>query len=703
MARKKLLTAEDLWRVKRPASPALSPDGAQACVSVASYDMDENKATSHLWLLSTFGGAPRELTQCGEKDGAPQWSPDGSKIAFVAKRGDDEPQIYLIAPDGGEAKRLTNIATGVASVKWFPGGKKIAFISWVWPGAKTEKEQAAQFKARKENKVEAIVTDQLLYRYWDHWLADGRVPCVHEVDIATGKVRNLFAGTPYELPIMEVEAKDYDISPDGRFLAFNFNPSPDKRSDRVHRIIEMELRTGKVVTLVPNTRLNLRYPAYSPDGNTIAVLANDVLRAAMDGEKLAVIDVSTSRSGGNTGKSTDVNARGKLTVVSGRWDRILNGPLKWSPCGSSVLFTADDRTRLSLWQWRLGDDEPAIVAPGGTVTEFDVRGDSIVFVRTNMSSPPKVFASDLNGSRTHAVETFNDALMDEFAFGEVRDVTIKGWNNEPVQMWVVYPPNFDAKKKWPLLHSIHGGPHSNWGDNFHFRWNNHAFAAQGYVVVCVNYHGSAGFGQAFLESIVGRLGEKEHADVEAATDYLLKQGYIDADRMVATGGSYGGMMVAWMNGRNGANRGGDRYKAYVCHAGCFDWVSLLAEDVSYYFPHELKATYWDDPAKVAAQNPITAAKHMNTPTLVMHGALDYRVPDNQGMAYYNTLKVRGVPAKLVLFPDENHWILKPQNSRLWYREFFAWIGQYTTKQRGERRGVERGKRATTTRARGKST
>jgi dipeptidyl aminopeptidase/acylaminoacyl peptidase len=669
MAKQKFMTAEDLWRVKRPASPAISPDGSQVCITLTSFNMGANNSAAELWLLSTFGGAPRALAKCGEKDGSPKWSPDGTAIAFIAKRGngkdaDEVSQIYLIAPDGGEARRLTNLATGVSAIKWFPNSKRLAFISWVWPELKTEKEQAARTKSQKDGKVKAIVTEKTQYRYWDHWIADGRVPCVHEVDVATGKVRNLFAKSRYELPMSESDAKDYDISPDGKSIVFNFNPNADKRCDQPHQIAELDIASGKVRVLVPKSPLNHRYPAYAPDGASIALLVNDYRRAITDNEKLAQID----------------RASGKLTMLSHRWDRVVNAPLKWAPDSQSIYFTADDRSRLSVWQLTLGDDEPAIVAPGGTVTDFDVRAESLAFIRNNMSSPPTVFAAEIDGAGARPIESFNDALMGEFKLGDVREVTIKGWNNEPVQMWVVYPPNFDAKKKWPLLHSIHGGPHANWGDNFHFRWNNQVFAAQGYVVACVNYHGSLGFGQMFLESIMGNLGEREHADVEAGTDYMLKQGYIDKNRLAATGGSYGGKMVAWMNGRNGAKRGGDRYQAYVCHAGCFDWVSMYAEDVGYYFPYEMKATYWSDPEKVAAQNPLTFAKHMKTPTLVVHGSLDYRVPDTQGMLYYNTLKALNVPARLVLFPDENHWILKPQNSRLWYREFFQWLDKYVGKR-----------------------
>jgi dipeptidyl aminopeptidase/acylaminoacyl peptidase len=288
-----------------------------------------------------------------------------------------------------------------------------------------------------------------------------------------------------------------------------------------------------------------------------------------------------------------------------------------------------------------------------------------------MSTPPQVFWTAPE-EEVRRIDRFNDGLMERFRLGAVREFRIPGFGGEEIQMWAVYPPDFDPRRKWPLLHNIHGGPHSTWGDNFHFRWNNHVFAAQGYVVLCVNYHGSSSFGQAFKASIEHEFGKRELFDVEAGTDFMLKQGYIDRERLVAAGGSYGGYMVAWMNAHT------DRYKAYVCHAGCFDWVAMFSDDAYYWHPKELGAFYWDDMKRVESQNPRALVKKMETPTLVIHGMLDYRVPDSQGLAYYNTLKAKGVPSRLVFFPDENHWILKPQNSRLWYREFFAWLARFVS-------------------------
>jgi dipeptidyl aminopeptidase/acylaminoacyl peptidase len=670
----KRITAEDLWRIQRPMSPTLSPDGSQVCVAVTKYDMEENTGSTHLWLLSTFGGEARELTQCGDKDGQPQWSPDGASIAFVAKRGegknaDEESQLYVIAPDGGEARRVSNVATGVSHIKWFADSSKIAFISWVWPELKTGKAQANRLKETKDDKVKAHVVEHTSFRHWDHWLSDGRVPHVHVVDIKTGKCRDLFAGSKHALHTADTGRNDFDISPDGKHIAFCFNPNEDARGDQEHHIGELDIKTGKIRHLTAASPFSHGAPVYSPDGASLALLVQNMRRSMDDDLKIALLDRKS----------------GKVAVKSA-WDRNINAPLKWADGGKNIYFTADEHGRLNLWRLATRAKKPTLVVQGGTVTDFDVRADKCVFVRNNMSAAPKVFACDADGKNEAAIENFNDKLMAKFKLGEVREFTFKGWNNEPVQMWAVYPPDFDAKKKWPMVHNIHGGPHSNWGDNFHPRWNNQVFAAQGYVVVCVNYHGSLGWGNKFLESNTGNFGSKEHADVEAASDFMLQQGYIDANRLAASGGSYGGKMVAWMNGRNGARKGGDRYKAYVCHAGCFDWVSMYAGDAGYWFNHSLLTTYWDDPKKFAAQNPITFAKHMKTPTLVIHGALDYRVPDAQGLAYYNTLKALKVPSRLVFFPDENHWVLKPQNSRLWYREYFAWLEKYVGKRAVKRVG-----------------
>ncbi len=659
MAQKKI-TVEDLWKLDRPAQPALSPDGAQACVSVASFDMEENKARASLWLLSCFGGEPRRLTSAGEKDGEPRWSPDGRWIAFVAKRPeadggkeDDEPQVYLIAPDGGEARRVTDIPTGAFGVKWFPDSRRVAFLSWVWPDVKDLAKLEKRHKEFRERKVKAHVVEHSAYRYWDHWLSDGRVLHVFSVALDGGKLRDHFAGTRYEIVKADPSAHSYDISPDGREIAFAFDADEDKRFDHDHEIVVLDIAKKRFRSVTGASKLNHESPRYSPDGRWLAVLTQDQRKSPIAPHRLTLIDL----------------ANGRLEVVKSGWDRSVHAPLAWTADSSAVLFAAEDDARQHLFRWEIGKREPEVLVRGGTVTDFDAASESVVFIRHDMSTPPAVFSRGAGGEERR-IDGLNHGVMERMRLGEVREFRIEGFGGDEVQMWVIYPPGFDPKKKWPLLHNIHGGPHSIWGDNFHFRWNNHAFAAQGYVVACVNYHGSSSFGQKFKASIDGEFGKREMFDVEAGTDFMLEQGYIDRHRLVAAGGSYGGYLVAWMNGHT------DRYKAYVCHAGCFDWVAMFSDDAWYWHPKELGAWYWDDMEKVESQNPRARVKSMKTPTLVTHGMLDYRVPDAQGLAYYNTLKAKGVPTRMLFFPDENHWILKPQNSRLWYREFFAWLERF---------------------------
>jgi dipeptidyl aminopeptidase/acylaminoacyl peptidase len=657
--KKKPLTVDDLWRIERAGGVSLAPDGAQAVCSVASFSMEENKGQSSLWLLSTFGGGPRRLTHCGEKDGQAAWSPTGERIAFVARREqqghkDETPQLYLIAPDGGEARRASDFAPGVEAFKWFPDGKRIAFVAWVWPELRGSKAQAKRFKQFKERKETGYATSEAQYRYWDHHVPMGRVAHLHVLDLASGRVTDLFEGTGHELSRAEPDANTFDIAPDGRHLVFAHDPQPEKRLDHCKALVELTLRSGHFETIAIDRAWDFEAPRYSPDGTRIAFTASHQGKKHTMPAWLAVLERG-----------------GRHRVLSTEWDHAVHAPLRWADDGQSVYFTAEERARNHLWRFDLRTRAATRVAAGGWVQFFDIAGDVIVTVADAMDHPARVHAQR-DGEAPRRLERFNDGLFDGLRLGTHEDVTVSGAQGEPVQMWVVYPPGFDPRKKYPVLHSIHGGPHAAAGDTFHYRWNGHVFAAQGYVVAAVNYHGSSGFGHAFLDSITHRWGELELQDVEAGTDWLLNKPWADRGRVFATGGSYGGYMVAWMN----AHSKPGRYRAYVCHAGCFDWVSMFAEDVYAWFPKELGASYWDDMAKVHAQSPHAFAGRMKTPTLVVHGALDYRVPDAQGLAYYNTLKARGVDARLLWFPDENHWVLKPRNSKLWYTEYFGWLERH---------------------------
>ena len=674
MSKKKNITIEELWQVERLGAPSLAPDGAQAVASLTRYSMEDNKGSSSLWLLSTLGGAARRLTSAGEKDGTPRWSPRGDLIAFTAKREqegskDAEAQLYLIAPDGGEARRAAEVATGVEAFRWAPDGKRLVFISWVWPDLKGGKAQAKQLKEFKDRKESGYVTSEAQYRYWDRNLPMGRVAHLHLLELGKdgqpGKVRDLFEGTGYELSRSDPDANHFDISPDGKRLVFAYDPAAEKRVDGRCALAEMELKTGKIKPIVLDPEFDLGTPRYSPDGDRIAFTASHQSIKHTMPSQLAVWE-------------RDENS---WDIVSHEWDHEVHAPLQWEEDGQAVLFPAEQKGRTHLWRFDLPDRRAERVFEGGWVGGFVKAAGTLVTLADSALHPARLHAH-LPGEPARRIENFNDELLATLNFGKVEEVWIAGGKadpkakeGDPVQMWVVYPPGFDAKKKYPVMHSIHGGPHTGPGDNWHYRWNLQVFAAQGYVVASVNYHGSSGFGYAFLDSITHRWGELELQDVEAGTDWLLQHAWADPQRVFATGGSYGGYMVAWMNAHVPAGR----YQAYVCHAGCFDWVGMFADDAYTWHAKELGAWYWDDMARVQSQSPHAYAATMSTPTLVIHGALDYRVPDAQGLAYYNTLKARGVDARLLWYPDENHWILKPRNSRLWFTEFFDWLKRHDTK------------------------
>ena len=659
MPRRTSLDVDILWQLDRVGGLSLAPDGSAAVCAVTSHSMEENKGSTSLWLLPTDACAPRRLTSAGEKDGQPAWSPTGDRIAFLGKREqggrkDGEKQLYVIAAAGGEAERKSDFGPGIDDFKWMPDGRRVVFVSWVWPDVKGARAQSRRHKELAGRKESAYVTSESQYRHWDRNLPMGRVPRLLMLELASGRVTDLFEGTAYELPRMDPSAAHFDISPDGRRIVFVHDPKPVKRADNYLALAEIDLRARRISPLPANPAWSYDAPRYSPDGSQIACLAANLGRRHTMPNRLGIW------------------RRGETWRIVGRdWPIDPEGTLRWSGDGSSILFTAQERGRCHVWRYAFRKRSLAVAVRGGWTQGFDVSrtagSETIAVAIDSASHPARVHA--LRGGATRRLERFNDARMARVTLGETREVTFKGALGEPVQMFLTFPPGFDPRRRHPVLHVIHGGPYAAAGDTFGVRWNTHVLASRGHVVAAVNYHGSSGFGWRFFDSIMGRMGRLELRDIEAATDWLRGKPWVDPGRIFASGGSYGGFLVAWMNGHVPAGR----YRAYVCHAGVFDRVATFSADSYISRPKDLGAYYWKDPAKVLAQSPHSSAHRMATPTLVIHGTNDYRVPDHNGLAYYNTLLARGVPTRLVWFPDEGHWVLKPRNSRLWYAEFHDWL------------------------------
>ncbi|MCS7166694.1 MAG: S9 family peptidase [Gemmatales bacterium] len=653
---KRPITVEDVWSIKRLGRPSVSPDGRWVVVEVTTYDMDKNDSTSDLWLFATDGSSMRQLTTHPARDSQPAWSPDGQWIAFLSKREDDTAQIYLIRPDGGEARPLSKLPSSVTAFKWAPDGKTIYCIANTWPDTPDDESHRRRDQERKESKVQAAIIESALFRYWDRWLTDGQVPMLFSLDVATGKHRNLLAGLNIHLVPTSASEEDFDIAPDQSELCFVADSSKEYGREFNSDIYTLSLDGQRTLRNLTADNLGNDFsPRYSPDGRYLAYLRQTTRYFYADRQRIMIYNRATKQH----------------KEITASFDRSCVNPL-WTPDSKHLYFEAEDQGYVRLYRVRFDGQElePITSQYSDRAAALSRDGRCLVFLRSHFGLPPTLMALHLPGRELKSIDALNRDLVKQWSLGVVDEVWFPGAEDRPVQMWVVYPPNFDKSKRWPLIQIIHGGPHNAITNEFHFRWPLHLFASKGYVVACVNFHGSSGFGQEFTDSITGDLASKPYRDIMKATDYLEQLPYIDKNRMAAAGASYGGYMIAWINGHT------DRFRCLVCHAGVYNWHSMMASDILKFRERALGAPPWENMERVDRQSPQRFSFNFRTPTLISHGEKDYRVPVTQGFEFYNTLKQKGIPTRLIYFPDENHWILKPQNSRLWFNEVFAWLDRH---------------------------
>jgi dipeptidyl aminopeptidase/acylaminoacyl peptidase len=652
------MTPQDLWAVKRIGQPSISPEGDWCVVDVTTWDIDKDESSSNLWLLSTDGKTQKQLTTSTGKSGGPKWSPDGKSIAFVSQRaGDESPQIYAISPTGGEARRVSHMVVAPTGLKWAADSRTIYAIGWAWPDAADDSSHRAREKALKETRSKAVVIADAQYRIWDKWIADGKRPMIFAVAVETGRHRNLLANAKRFLPPTEPppSANDYDISPDGSELCFVSDSAQDYGNDFNSDLFTLRISGAEAPkNITDDNPASDTNPVYSPDGKHLAFLRQTIKHSYADRQRLMVLEHDT----------------GTKKELAGTFNRSCQNP-QWADA-KRLTFEAENEGVTGVYFTNL--EGKMLVSTPPKLSErsisFGRNRRRVVYLQSSFDRPPAVVSHGPGVKDPIPLDHFNDALVGEWKLGKVESQTFKGADDKDVQQWIIYPLDFDATKKWPFVQVVHGGPHSSFPNDWSFRWNLQLWAAQGYVVGAVNFHGSSGNGQDFTHSIIGALGDKTLTDVIKSTEWFARQPWIDKNRMAAAGGSYGGFMMAWLNGHT------DLFKAMVCHAGVYDQHAMLASDIVRTWGWELGSPSWADLNAVDQQSPQRFAAKFTTPTLVLHGERDFRVPITQGLAYFNTLRQKGVPTRLVYFPDENHWILKPNNSLVWHREVFAWLGKY---------------------------
>lgn len=654
-AQKQPFDVQALLKIARISEPQLSPDGKTVAFTVQSIDLDQNSKPKQIYTVPVSGGVPRRITLQGDDNERPEWSPDSTRLAFISSRGGSS-QVWIMNADGSGARQITNLSTEAGGVLFSPDGKKLVFTSNVYPDCPDDACAKARLEAEKNSKVKARSYTTLLYRHWTEWQTKRRSHLL-VVDVDGGPVKDLTPGDRDVPPFSLGGPDDYAISPDSREVCYSMNTDPVPATSTNADLFVVSIKGGDSTKITQNPGGDSS-PQYSRDGKWLAYRSQQRAGYESDRWRLMVLERAT----------------GRVNSVTETLDRSVES-FTWSPDSNALFFTVLDRGRQSIEMIPTAGGASRIIVSGPDTfddMQFSSDGKTMIYSGQSGSAPTELYRASSGGGTPSALTHLNDALLAGYALTPLEEFWVDSADKTRIQSFVVKPPNFDPNRKYPVLMLIHGGPEGDWGESWTYRWNAQVFASAGYVVVMPNPRGSFGYGQKFTEEIKDDWGGKPFDDIMAVTDYASALPYADTNRMAAAGGSYGGYMIDWMLGHT------QRFKAFVSHAGVFDLRSEFGATEELWFPlWEFNGTPWDNPDSYAKWSPSYFVKDFHTPTLVMHGEQDFRVPYTQGLQLFTSLQLQKVPSKLVEFPDEGHWILKPQNSVLWYNSFLEWIGEWT--------------------------
>lgn len=654
-------TISDLLNVQRVTDPQLSPDGRTVAYTVGTVDKPANRVVNQIYTVSIDGGNSRQLTNGSGSSSSPRWSPDGKRIAYVSGG-----QIWTMRPDGGDKEQVTKISTGAGGPVWSPDGRWIAFSSEVYPECSSDDCNKSEDARVEGSKVQAKVTERLLYRHWVEWRNRKRSH-VFVVEAKGGAARELTPGDFDAPPYAASSNVDYAFSPDSSEIAFLRNPDKIEALSTNSDIFIVKLSGGDAKNITGTNRGYDATPIYTPDGKYIIYRSQATAGFEADRWRIMRYD-RASRQAVELTRGFDQQVDEMALSADGKTIYFIAGERGRNPI-FSVPVEPDFRLRIATFVKKIVPD----VSAGGLNISSD--GRTLVFSSSTTRSPAEIYKVNSDGNGLVALTRTNEALMRSFGLQAVEDVEWKGALGANVQGFLVKPANFDPSRKYPLMVLIHGGPQGAWSDNWGYRWNPQIFANQGYVVFMPNPRGSTGYGQRFVNEVSADWGGRAFVDIQNGVAAVIQRPYIDRSRIGAAGASYGGYMVDWLLGHNNDPR--FRYKAFVSHAGVYNLESMAGATEELWFVNwEFKGMPWENPVNYQRWSPNKFVKNFNTPTLVTAGELDYRVPVDQSLQLYTALQLRNVPSKLIVFPDEGHWILKPQNSEFWYTNVLDWFRNY---------------------------
>jgi dipeptidyl aminopeptidase/acylaminoacyl peptidase len=658
------LTVDDLWALKRLNSFDISPDGKTIAFDFTQYEMEKNAGQSDIWLIDSDGKNLRPLKNTDKSESEPKFTFDGKQISYIY---DD--QIWLCNLDGTGNAKLTELHTGASGVEWSKDGRRLLFVSKVHPDCMTQECNKKKDEAIKNNPVKAKIFTELMYKHWNNWRGPKRSHMFY-MNMKSFKVYDLNIGKDFDVPPLALgSSNDYSFSPDGKEAAFATNTSEFIATSTNNDIFLINLKDAVGTADVPFTKISIsegndNQPVYSPDGKYIAFRSMERAGFEADKQRLTLYDRKS----------------GELTDLSGKYD-ISIGEFVWSGDSKFIYYIAANEIYESIYKIEIASGENTLLKKEVTAAglAIDTKNDLLYFQNQKSTYPYEIFSLNTDGTNLKQVTFLNKDLLANIEMNDVETFWSEGAEGAKVQSILVKPPFFENSKKYPLIFLIHGGPQGHWEDDFHFRWNIQMFASKGYVVVAPNPRGSVGYGQKFTDEISKDWGGKVYIDLMNAYDHAIANfNFIDSENTFAAGASYGGYMINWIQGHN------EKFNALVSHAGVFNIESKYGVTEELWFPEwEFGGAPWENRELYRKWSPHMFVKNFKTPMLVIHGAFDFRVPEGQAFELFTALQKMGVESKLLYYPDENHFITKPLNAKLWWNTIFEWYEKYKIEQQPE--------------------